>query len=96
MEYVKTAHSIYHLHYHVVWVCKYRRRILNPGICGYIQKLMPKLAAEAVVLVMAAGLSRAYLLRINGTHRWPVFFNPDPRFTHHRERRTGKSRLVSP
>jgi len=43
MEYVKTAHSVYYLCYHVVWVCKYRRRILNPGICGYIQKIMPKL-----------------------------------------------------
>ena len=43
MEYIKTAHSIYYLQYHVVWVCKYRRRILNPGICGYIRKLLPKL-----------------------------------------------------
>ena len=43
MEYVRTAHGVYYLQYHVVWVCKYRRRILNPGICGYIQKLFPKL-----------------------------------------------------
>ena len=43
MDYIKTAHSVYYLQYHVVWVCKYRRRILNPGICGYIRKLLPKL-----------------------------------------------------
>ena len=43
MEYIKTAHSVYYLQYHVVWVCKYRRRVLNPGVCGYIQKLLPKL-----------------------------------------------------
>ena len=43
MEYTKTAHSIYFLQYHVVWVCKYRRRILNPGVCGYIRKILPKL-----------------------------------------------------
>ena len=43
MEYTKTAHSIYYLQYHIVWVCKYRRRILNPGLCGYIRKLLPKL-----------------------------------------------------
>jgi len=43
MEYTKTAHSIYHLQYHIVWVCKYRRRILNPGVCGYIRKILPKL-----------------------------------------------------
>jgi len=43
MEYVHTAHSVYYLCYHVVWVSKYRRRILNPGLCGYIRKLLPKL-----------------------------------------------------
>ena len=43
MEYIKTAHSIYYLQYHIVWVCKYRRRILNPGICGYIRKILTKL-----------------------------------------------------
>ena len=43
MEYIKTAHSVYYLQYHIVWVCKYRRRILNPGVCSYIRKLLPKL-----------------------------------------------------
>jgi putative transposase len=43
MDYIKTAHGVYYLQYHVVWVCKYRRRILNPGVCGYIRKLLPKL-----------------------------------------------------
>jgi len=43
MEYIKIAHSIYYLQYHVVWVSKYRRRILNPSICGYIRKIFPKL-----------------------------------------------------
>ena len=43
MEYIKTSHGVYYLQYHVAWVCKYRRRILNPGMCGYIRKLLPKL-----------------------------------------------------
>ena len=43
MEYIKTAHSIYYLRYHVVWVCKYRRRILKPGVTSYLRKIMPKL-----------------------------------------------------
>ena len=43
MEYTRTAHSVYYLKYHVVWVCKYRRRILNSGMCNYIKKLLPKL-----------------------------------------------------
>ena len=43
METYKTSHSVYRLEYHVVWVCKYRRRILNPGLCGYLRQLLPKL-----------------------------------------------------
>ena len=43
MEYVRTAHSVYYLSYHVVWVCKYRRRVLIPGVCEYLRKVMPKL-----------------------------------------------------
>ena len=43
MECIKTAHSVYCLSYHVVWVCKYRRRILKPGVCDYLRKVLPKL-----------------------------------------------------
>ena len=43
MEVIKSAHSVYRLQYHVVWVCKYRRRVLNPGVCGYLRKVLAKL-----------------------------------------------------
>ncbi len=43
MEAIRSAHSVYYLQYHVVWVCKYRRRILKPGVTAYIRKIMPKL-----------------------------------------------------
>ena len=43
MEVIKSAHSVYCLQYHVVWVCKYRRRVLNPGVCAYLQRVLPKL-----------------------------------------------------
>ena len=43
MEVIKTAHSTYRLQYHIVWVCKYRRRILNSGVCGYLRKVLTKL-----------------------------------------------------
>ena len=44
MEVIKSAHGAYQLQYHVVWVCKYRRRILNPGICSYLRKALPALS----------------------------------------------------
>ena len=40
MKVIKTAHSMYSLQYHVVWVCKYRRKILKPGVCSYIRKTL--------------------------------------------------------
>jgi putative transposase len=44
MEYIKSAHTVYYLKYHIVWVCKYRRRILNPGVSEYLRVLLPKLS----------------------------------------------------
>ena len=34
---------MYLLQYHVVWVCKYRRKILKPGVCSYIRKTFASL-----------------------------------------------------
>jgi putative transposase len=38
MEYRTSGHGVYRLQYHIVWVCKYRRRILKPGVTQYIEK----------------------------------------------------------
>ena len=43
MKVSRSSHCAYYLKYHVVWVCKYRRRVLNPGVCSYLQKVLPKL-----------------------------------------------------
>ena len=43
MKVIRTAHSMYCLQYNVVWVCKYRRKILKPGVCSYIRKTFPGL-----------------------------------------------------
>ena len=38
-----SGHGAYRTEYHVVWIPKYRRRILNPGVAAYLSKLFPKL-----------------------------------------------------
>ncbi len=43
MKYSRSSHGIYHLQYHIVWVCKYRRKLLNLGMQAYIRKLLPAL-----------------------------------------------------
>lgn len=62
MEVIKTAHSVYRLQYHVVWVCKYRRRILNPGLCDYLKKVIAKLLRSMPgVLVETIGFDQDHL-----------------------------------
>jgi len=34
------AHYAYKLQYHVVWVCKYRRKILKLGVREYLHKVL--------------------------------------------------------
>ena len=40
MKYTKSGHGVYRLQYHIVWVCKYRRRIPNPGVTHYLEKVI--------------------------------------------------------
>ena len=41
-----SGHTVYRAEYHIVWIPKYRRRILNPGVAGYFRKLFPKWIGE--------------------------------------------------
>ena len=43
MEFHYSSHSVYSLQYHVVWVTKYRRRILKPFVEEYLRKVLLKL-----------------------------------------------------
>ena len=40
MEYSVSGRGVYRLQYHIVWVCKYRRRILKPGVTEYLEKVL--------------------------------------------------------
>ena len=62
MKYTKASHSVYHLQYHVVWVCKYRRRILNPGVNGYLKEVLAKLLRSMPgVIVETIGFDEDHL-----------------------------------
>ena len=43
MENRFSGHGVYRAGYHVVWIPKYRRRILNSGMKGYLQRIFPKI-----------------------------------------------------
>jgi putative transposase len=40
------AHSVYQTQYHVVWIPKYRRKILVPGVKEYLEKAFSLILAE--------------------------------------------------
>ena len=46
MEIRYSGHSAYRTEYHIVWIPKYRRRVLNPGVQGYLRKLFPKVMGK--------------------------------------------------
>jgi putative transposase len=41
-----SGHTAYRTEYHIVWIPKYRHRILNPGVKGYLVKLFPKVIEQ--------------------------------------------------
>ena len=43
MKYRKQNHCVYHCEYHLVFASKYRRKIFNDGILGYIKEVLKKL-----------------------------------------------------
>ena len=46
MELRHSGHSVYKTEYHITWITKYRRRILNPGVSEYLNRLFPKLLKQ--------------------------------------------------
>jgi putative transposase len=38
MKYFRQAHVIYHTEYHVVWIPRFRRKILVPGVTEHLSK----------------------------------------------------------
>ena len=55
----RSGHGVYTLSYHVVWVTKYRRKILNPGIVEYLRRILPQLVRSmSGVIVEQMGFDR--------------------------------------
>ena len=42
----KTSHAVYDLKYHLVWVPKYRARILSGEVTGYLKEVFKEIAEE--------------------------------------------------
>ncbi len=62
MEVRLGAHCAYRLEYHVVWVCKYRRKVLKPGVRNYLEKVLRgKLRSMAGVEIEVIGFDEDHV-----------------------------------
>jgi len=46
MEARLSGHGVYRTQYHIVWIPKYRRKVLNPGLAAYLRKIWEKVLRE--------------------------------------------------
>ena len=46
IELTSSGYGVFFATYHICWITKYRRRILNPGLVAYLKKLFPKILRE--------------------------------------------------
>ena len=57
MSYRKTAHSVYDLKYHVVWVTKYRKPVLQGEIAIRLRELVRQTCAKLDVYILSGHVS---------------------------------------
>ena len=46
MQVTYSGHSVYHTVYHIVFVTKYRRKVLNPGFAKYTHSVIKEIAEK--------------------------------------------------
>jgi putative transposase len=61
MSYRKTAHSVYDLKYHIVWITKYRKPILRGEIGKRIRELIRQTCASLDVYIVKGHVSKDHV-----------------------------------
>lgn len=44
MEYYKQGHCVYYTRYHLVFATKYRRKVINEGVRGYLEDMLKRVS----------------------------------------------------
>lgn len=61
MSYRKTAHSVYDLKYHIVWITKYRKPILRGAIGRRVRELIRQTCASLEVYIVKGHVAQAHV-----------------------------------
>ena len=67
IEYRRQAHCVYHVRYHLVFVTKYRRKVLKQGMGKYLQAVLTKIVRtypEIEIMNMETDQDHIHLLAI--------------------------------
>jgi putative transposase len=52
----RTRHAVYELKYHLVWIPKYRKHILDNGVSEYLKEVFGKIADEYGIKIDTIGI----------------------------------------
>ena len=61
MSYRKTAHSVYDLKYHIVWITKYRKPILRGAIGKRVRELIRQTCASLDVYIVKGHVAKDHV-----------------------------------
>ncbi len=61
MSYRKTAHSVYELKYHIVWITKYRKPILHGALGLRVRELIRQTCASLDVYILKGHIARDHV-----------------------------------
>ena len=57
-EYNKGSHTVYDIKYHVIWVTKYRYKVLNKPIAARLRELSNKVAKKEILQLLEEVLEK--------------------------------------
>ena len=61
MSYRKTAHSVYDIKYHVVWITKYRKPVLRGEVAKRVRELLRQECKKLDVYILSGHVARDHI-----------------------------------
>ena len=56
-DYSKTSHTVFHHRFHIVWITKYRKRILTGDLRLRIREIIAQVAEEMQIIPFSKNIS---------------------------------------
>ena len=60
-KYRKASHVTYDCRYHIIWITKYRRRVLNEEIRARVEELLYEVSGELYIDIISVGIEEDHV-----------------------------------